>query len=636
MHSSQDSSNPKGGRSKKYLTITKQSKHKERNKSAPLVRICVLGDKKVGKTGLVTRFVEGAFVETYEPTSLGTKTKRVMASGKEFEVEITDTPDYNVFKNTIGGLERQTYLTNDGFMLVYSVNDRESFNLALEARKRILTFRQDCPMMLVGTQADDMSKRSREIPAEEAKGCLEGNDLLSFVETTSIRPTRNTHFLDLITSISNFGDYEKFNLDDGGDMKKTRGRGPKTYPANAPQISLSNSPSPTRISLISKGSSEAEIDTDKPPRSPSLYSPSHYESTVVCMDPVFDVLHSRIPKIPGSPTSTRSKAASTGGIPSAGRDQKNFMGMFRKEKKVSTQSTVQLNLQNIISINGPNLLAVPPQEDYIIISQNQSAPPTPTITTVATQSFININDSTLYLRRSMNSAGGVKGGRTRKKFPDPEETPMEEEVQPSSSEKDVEADIKQLALNPTSPPSQSSKSKDSTSNSNSTPPITLTAPPPISTSTPPILTAPPVCPPRNYQVSTLEKSNSLPSAFEKDDGDDTITPITAKSNNNTSVSPVPAVPQPLPEKMQKMEIPPKISRHPVPKPRPGAENVLQAPSRPPPMPINVVVEIMRPSRPPPTPVNGSEAGFSGNTPSRTPPVPPGFANPRISMDSPPL
>ncbi|XP_017602259.1 PREDICTED: GTP-binding protein Rheb isoform X2 [Corvus brachyrhynchos] len=103
-----------------------------------------------GKSSLTIQFVEGQFVDSYDPTIENTFTKLITVNGQEYHLQLVDTAgqdEYSIFP--------QTYSIDiNGYILVYSVT----------SIKRI-------PIMLVGNKKD--LHMERVISYEEGKALAE-------------------------------------------------------------------------------------------------------------------------------------------------------------------------------------------------------------------------------------------------------------------------------------------------------------------------------------------------------------------------------------------------------------------------------------------------------------------------------
>ncbi|KAF8639448.1 hypothetical protein AX16_010303 [Volvariella volvacea WC 439] len=127
-------------------------------------KIAVLGSRSVGKSSLIVQFVEGHFVESYYPTIETTFSKSVSHKGVEYECEIIDTAgqdEYSILnaKHAIG---------IHGFILVYSVASRKSFNMVQIVYDNIINFCgvQDIPCVIVGSKVD---LKQRQVESSEGE-----------------------------------------------------------------------------------------------------------------------------------------------------------------------------------------------------------------------------------------------------------------------------------------------------------------------------------------------------------------------------------------------------------------------------------------------------------------------------------
>jgi small GTP-binding protein len=87
--------------------------------------ISVLGSTSVGKSALTLMFINREFVENYDPT---------IAKSYMKKLNIPHSVDYELTVNDTAGLEEQSqiqtkYLNSDGFILVYSIADTQSFQI---------------------------------------------------------------------------------------------------------------------------------------------------------------------------------------------------------------------------------------------------------------------------------------------------------------------------------------------------------------------------------------------------------------------------------------------------------------------------------------------------------------------------
>ncbi|XP_014774803.1 ras-related protein Rap1 isoform X3 [Octopus bimaculoides] len=115
-------------------------------------KLVVLGSGGVGKSALTVQFVQGIFVEKYDPTIEDSYRKQVEVDGQQCMLEILDTAGTEQFTAM-----RDLYMKNgQGFLLVYSITAQSTFNDLQDLREQILRVKDtnDVPMLLVGNKCD--------------------------------------------------------------------------------------------------------------------------------------------------------------------------------------------------------------------------------------------------------------------------------------------------------------------------------------------------------------------------------------------------------------------------------------------------------------------------------------------------
>ncbi|KAJ3417083.1 GTP-binding protein [Chytridiales sp. JEL 0842] len=160
----------------------------------PKVRkIAVLGARAVGKSSLVVQFVESHFSETYYPTIENTFTKIIKHKNQEFAAEIIDTAGQDEYSI----LNSRHAIGIHGYVLVYSISSRSSFEMCNVIRDKILNFTgmDWVPIVLVGNKADLQGQR--QVQEEDGKKiAAEWN--AHFVETSAKVGTNVTRIFELM------------------------------------------------------------------------------------------------------------------------------------------------------------------------------------------------------------------------------------------------------------------------------------------------------------------------------------------------------------------------------------------------------------------------------------------------------
>ncbi|XP_065184265.1 ras-related protein Rap-1A-like isoform X2 [Sycon ciliatum] len=115
-------------------------------------KLVMLGAGGVGKSALTVQFVQGIFVEKYDPTIEDSYRKSVDVDGQQCMLEILDTAGTEQFTAM-----RDLYMKNgQGFALIYSIQSQQSFSELGNMREQILRVKDatDIPIILVGNKCD--------------------------------------------------------------------------------------------------------------------------------------------------------------------------------------------------------------------------------------------------------------------------------------------------------------------------------------------------------------------------------------------------------------------------------------------------------------------------------------------------
>jgi len=161
-------------------------------------KLVVLGSGGVGKSALTVQFVQGIFVEKYDPTIEDSYRKQVEIDSQQCMLEILDTAGTEQFTAM-----RDLYMKNgQGFLLVYSITAQSTFNDLQDLREQILRVKdtEDVPMILVGNKCD--------LEDERVVGKDQGHNLArmfncAFMETSAKSKINvNEIFYDLVRQIN--------------------------------------------------------------------------------------------------------------------------------------------------------------------------------------------------------------------------------------------------------------------------------------------------------------------------------------------------------------------------------------------------------------------------------------------------
>ena len=144
------------------------------------VKITVLGKGVVGKSSLTYRFINYEAPQEHDPTIEDRYKSNINIDGQDYEVEILDTAGEEDYQNMID----MWISFGDGFLLVFAINDRESFDLLKVKYQRVLKGKHGnkCPMLLVGNKQD--LEKERKVSYNEAKGQADSWGI-EYIETSA-------------------------------------------------------------------------------------------------------------------------------------------------------------------------------------------------------------------------------------------------------------------------------------------------------------------------------------------------------------------------------------------------------------------------------------------------------------------
>ncbi|KAJ8669007.1 hypothetical protein QAD02_000266 [Eretmocerus hayati] len=128
-------------------------------------KIVVLGEGGVGKSAVTLQFVSHSFSNDHDPTIEDSYQQQAVIDGEPALLDILDTAGQVEFT----AMRDQYMRCGEGFMICYSVTDRNSFQEVIEYRRLISRVRanEDIPLVLVGNKCD--LQNNREVTTDEGK-----------------------------------------------------------------------------------------------------------------------------------------------------------------------------------------------------------------------------------------------------------------------------------------------------------------------------------------------------------------------------------------------------------------------------------------------------------------------------------
>ena len=122
------------------------------NEPLATYKLVVVGDGGVGKSALTIQFFQKLFVTDYDPTIEDSYIQHTEVDQKLCVLDVLDTAGQEEFS----AMREQYMRKGDGFLLVYSVTDKQSFENIRHFYTQILRVkdRDSYPMLLVANKVD--------------------------------------------------------------------------------------------------------------------------------------------------------------------------------------------------------------------------------------------------------------------------------------------------------------------------------------------------------------------------------------------------------------------------------------------------------------------------------------------------
>lgn len=155
-------------------------------------KIVLLGDKDVGKTSILLRYVRDEFFERTSINPISEQTKNILINGRNITLELWDTAGQERFKS----LETHYYRDADAAVLVYSVVDEESFSSLcdywLKETLRYIPDGEMIPILVVGNKSDLSGLEDEQVDINTVKEYTQSCGLPLPLET-SAKTGENIH-----------------------------------------------------------------------------------------------------------------------------------------------------------------------------------------------------------------------------------------------------------------------------------------------------------------------------------------------------------------------------------------------------------------------------------------------------------
>ncbi|AEO70897.1 fe0a5014-a96a-4f63-a299-f11d86908bde [Thermothielavioides terrestris] len=143
-------------------------------------KLVVVGGGGVGKSCLTIQLIQSHFVDEYDPTIEDSYRKQCIVDDEVALLDVLDTAGQEEYS----AMREQYMRTGEGFLLVYSITSRESFEEIRTFQQQILRVKDKdaFPMVVVGNKLDLASER--KVSVEEGRMLAE-EFKCKFLETSA-------------------------------------------------------------------------------------------------------------------------------------------------------------------------------------------------------------------------------------------------------------------------------------------------------------------------------------------------------------------------------------------------------------------------------------------------------------------
>lgn len=163
-------------------------------------KLVVVGGGGVGKSCLTIQLIQSHFVDEYDPTIEDSYRKQCVIDDEVALLDVLDTAGQEEY----AAMREQYMRTGEGFLLVYSITDRQSFEEIMTFQQQILRVKDKdyFPMIVVGNKCD--------LDGERQVSTQEGQNLArqfgcKFIETSAkSRINVDNAFYDIVREIRRY------------------------------------------------------------------------------------------------------------------------------------------------------------------------------------------------------------------------------------------------------------------------------------------------------------------------------------------------------------------------------------------------------------------------------------------------
>ncbi|PHH68731.1 hypothetical protein CDD80_7282 [Ophiocordyceps camponoti-rufipedis] len=178
-------------------------------------KLVVVGGGGVGKSCLTIQLIQSHFVDEYDPTIEDSYRKQCLIDDEVALLDVLDTAGQEEYS----AMREQYMRTGEGFLLVYSISSRQSFDEITTFQQQILRVKDKdyFPMVVVGNKCD-LDEREREVTWQEGDALAKSFGC-KFIETSAkSRINVDKAFYDIVREIRRYNrEMQGYSTGSGGN-----------------------------------------------------------------------------------------------------------------------------------------------------------------------------------------------------------------------------------------------------------------------------------------------------------------------------------------------------------------------------------------------------------------------------------
>jgi len=163
-------------------------------------KLVIVGGGGVGKSALTIQLIQNHFIDEYDPTIEDSYRKQVTIDAETCLLDILDTAGQEEYS----AMRDQYMRTGQGFLLVYSITSRQSFEEIMTFQQQILRVKDKdyFPIIVVGNKCD--LEGERQVSKQEGES-LARSFGCKFIETSAkSRINVDNAFYDIVREIRRY------------------------------------------------------------------------------------------------------------------------------------------------------------------------------------------------------------------------------------------------------------------------------------------------------------------------------------------------------------------------------------------------------------------------------------------------